>query len=916
MHLMFSERNDMAFNESAALNFLNEVDDKSKKQRLTSSIHASANSNGFDTASMESFLSGDTQLQPAPEPDKQQARQQVDEPWFKPALDYSTAINNEFLDLVGLPADLYNWGAEKLGVDSRVGDSSQLREMGKAIGMGTDTPGEEPDTGSYRAGQYTAMGLEFLAPFLAWTKPAKMAVTTDQGLKMLSSAKTGNAMQKTLGQKGTTRLVAEKMTAPFARSGKTALAADIIGGTGSGYGSYYGEQAYGNIGRDVGGLAGGMFPTIASLPRRAVTNYVLKSVLPYTPKGGQSRAIEVVSRLQETPEIRTEIEKNAKEILKDVKVTSGKLSKDPHLMALEKVIVDENPALAHELRVQDMVNNRIARVELEKLRGQEGIEEAQKLLTGKFAQVQTRLQARVDMAIDKAKNSVDDISSLKNRATVNTTINDKLGKALKDARSAENALWAQVDKSAVTSTMNTRNMLAKHLSERFDTDDPAEIPRFLRRFLGDIDESGKLVGGDFKPEVIVGRLHSLRKRVLKDIRTEKAGDAVDWNKVRILEDMESAMLKDLADSGTSQALVDATNFSRGLNETFRGGVMDVILRHSKSGGRLAPELTMEKVGAGLQGTVAIKKILNASPTAKGDIEDILKMDIARRTIKNDRVDLTKAKSYVLDNEETLKLFPELKRNLEHAIGQEERAEYFTLSAKTRIAKANKSLSRKVADAKPGTVLNTILKNKYPEKQMDTVLRRMNKGGREAIRNDILDTILAKSKTNQLNDAGESILSGGKAVTFWNENKRVLGKAFDGNQRHRIDKIINTLRMLEPAKNLPVEAAEKALQANKTMLAYVAEVAAARFGAKLGAKSHGASLKTSSQASGKMRDFMEKLDVGTAKSILKDSIQNKELFMALSEGVPEKITAKQLRVIESWLVAHAVITAEDRYEGRQ
>ena len=106
------------------------------------------------------------------------------------------------------------------------------------------------------------------------------------------------------------------------------------------------------------------------------------------------------------------------------------------------------------------------------------------------------------------------------------------------------------------------------------------------------------MGGKWGTERTVGGMHQLRSRLLQDIRLEKAGEAPNWNRVRILEDIEEAMLKDMSNSSAAKGLDDALNFSRELNKKFKGDIMSMIMRNSKTGGSLAPELTLDALGPG------------------------------------------------------------------------------------------------------------------------------------------------------------------------------------------------------------------------------------------------------------------------------------------------------------------------------
>ena len=95
------------------------------------------------------------------------------------------------------------------------------------------------------------------------------------------------------------------------------------------------------------------------------------------------------------------------------------------------------------------------------------------------------------------------------------------------------------------------------------------------------------------------------------------------------------------------------------------------------------------------------------------------------------------------------------------------------------------------------------------------------------------------------------------------------------------------------------------------MTYVARIAAARHGASLGG-GMGGQLQAASMASSAAKKLVDKLDTGTAQEILKDAIQDQELFKALlsetSKG-PDMLMAN--KVIQGWMIAHAVSTLNEK-----
>jgi hypothetical protein len=814
------------------------------------------------------------------------------EPFYQPIKEQAMGMTDSFINLLDIPNSAFDWAAEKVGSDVRVGS---LRTLGAEAGIGT-ARGEEPDTGSYRAGEYMGMGLQFLAPILSLGKAAPL-----------------------IASPGVTRGVAQTITKPFAESPKLALGAELAASQISGYGAHYGEKEFGAIGEQVGGLLGAGIPALGSLGFRATSNYIAKSFFPMSDVGSQAKAGAILRELRASPEVAAEIVTQKNMALEGTRHTSAALSKEPYLIALEKALIHDDPEFSHTLKIIDAENNAIAKVAMNKLAGEGAIEDSIKSLGSSYAKLKARLDLKVDSSLAKAHEAANKVAPKNQRKVANIEVNKQVNEALKIAREAENSIWNQVDKTAIAPTKESKSAFTKILTQRELEDDPTDIPSFLYKFLGRVDKkTGQLKGGDYADTRHVGGLQQLRSRLLQTIRAEKAGETPNWNKVRVLEEVEEAILRDMSNSNASKGLDDAIKFSRELNNKFKGDIMSVILRNNKTGGSLAPELTLESLGAGPKGAFYIKRILNASPESKTNIEDVLKMDIVQqKVVKNGVMNIQKAKDYMLRNEQTMEIFPALREDMDNAIALAEAHKYFEGSLKARMKKAESALGFSLADkTNPGTFLTKILASKNPDQTMSRVMRQVNNEGRAGIKNDVVQAILNKAEmTGELIGAEQVYkLSGTRALGYWNKNKEVLSKALSPPEQARLEKILNTLRLGEKPTDIPIDVAKAALVPKRTVLGYMVEVAAARSGAMLGAGTSGASLKTASQAANTARALMSKFDSGTAQKLLKDSIQDQELFTALSQNMVKfEELDSSFNVIQGWMVAHAVKSLEQEKE---
>lgn len=875
----------MAFDESAALNFL-----EGNKEEPE-----------FSESAASDFL------------DKKESEKVIDKPdpspsVFESAMQWGAGFNDNLLNTLDIPNDVFNWAASKLGSDYRI---PSTRDLGSQLMIGY-REGEEPDTGSYRSGKFTSMGLEFLAPILAAGRTAKTVV---EAPAMIDGIKTGAKQISSSKTPAVIKGAAETIRKPFINSPINAYTGEIAGGVLSGYGSYYGEQEFGPIGEQVGGLVGGMAGQVRMPFAQKLYGKLQEKVFPYTKTGAKQRAGNIIRASSETPDVVGAIRRNEAKVLKGANITPARMTDDPDLMALEKVLVDEDPELSRQFREIEQQNNVLARKVLEGMKGEEGVQEAKVFLSGKYAKLTTRLNAILDKRIVEAQDAIQGMTPKMKREAANTMIRDSIDKALSVARIDEDDLWRAVKTDEIAEVAPIRTVLRNLLDERYRADDPTEIPGYIQKFLGRYTDDGNFKFGDYADTESVGELHAFRKRLLKDMRKEKKIEAPDWNKVRIMDDIQEATLDSLDKSGSSDEIRDAINFSRELNKRFKGGVMNTILGSDANGGMLAPTLTMESVGPGPRGAEDIRRILNAAPDASNSVEQVLKAEMLYKLVdpNKGRLNLRSARQYLSRNEEVLDQFPAMRDDLNNAVGLEERAQWYTGEAKSRLQKAQKSVSHKIVKAKPKRIITTILESDKPELEMVRQLGRLNAKGRSGIKSDIIDTIYNKSKTSNVTDDGFHVLSGDKMYAYWTENKKMFSRAMTAKESRRIERIINTVRLSEGRQNLPVDRAKEQLKPTSGMIEVIARIAAAKGAAQSGIAggSAGAGLQTAQIASSRAKRLIGELDIGRAKQLLKDAIFDEELYIALAEDTTKMAPKdKSWRIIQGWMVANAVEEMQD------
>ncbi len=822
---------------------------------------------------------GDVKRQLKDYQDSQQDKSVVDY-----GVEFAGTFNSQFADLLGLPGDIANAASKGLGFDPKFAGSEDFRRMGANLGI---TNVEDPDTPAGKAGEFTALGMQFLTPFIKTAQTAFKAGT-------LATSTTS-----------TTKNVVKKIGEPFMLTPKTAIALEIAASGTSGVGAFYGGQEFGPTGELIGGLAAGLpVYSIQSL-YSAGRQYVTKSLFPYTGRGGAIKAADVLKSQSETSNVVENIETAGKGVLPDSGLSPAKLSGDKHLIALEKEVLKDNPALQHDFALQEARTNELARIELEKLGSDIPIERTQAYLKGRVERLTALLDVKVEKSLADAAESLAKIETpAMSRSAANVVVRKKIQSALNSARDAEKEVWSKVDNRIIVPVQNARATHEEYLRGRAKTADQNEMPSYVEEFLGRIDKKGNYKKGSLGDSESVQDIHGLYSRLGKDIREESAKEAPDWNKVRVMGELRDSVLDDIDVGETS--IKTAIDFSREMNKRFSGGALDIIMGSKKTGPRVSPELTLESsIGVGPKGADSIKKVLEAAPESKGEIETYLKSVIGNSSFINTKgqVNIPLAEKFMRTSEEILNIFPELKAQLRNSIEMAKKSKIISTSAEKRKGQISASTANEIAKLKPGTVVGHVLKMPNPETEMAKIYKQADSEGRSAIKGNIIEFLLERSKTGQVGETRERIISGQKLLEAWDKNKKIFSPAFNKEESQRIEKIINTLKLNEPQKGLP--SVEGALDPTPNkILNFVIGTVAARTGAKLGSGTSGASLRTASKTSQVAQDLINKFDVGMAKKILTDAVSDEELFkslMANTDVAPE--FNKAYRVIQGWMIAN-------------
>jgi len=843
---------------------------------------------------------------------------------FESVNQWAAGANSVVADILGIPGNIESVFRDE-GEQTVLPQSEYYQDKMADLGL-TYRPGEEPDTAAYKGGEYTGIGLTFLAPMLHIGKAA-------QGIEAMGSV--GKEVAKTL-------------TKPFVQAPKRALAMEVAASTASGVGAKYGKDEYGQTGEVVGGLAGGLgvsaIPGAAKsiarapyigkslsylsdktkaitdiFPAKTVASFLRDNLSPNTPTTTKLRVGDVLRETSEQSVNKTlkTIAETEQNIIPSAvgKITTGKLANDKHLIALQKKAIDNDPVLAAQIAARQEEVNLLARQELENMRPGTPISETKADIQGKVEQTVRLIEKQVDDAIEK---SVIKSSSLAERQPFEKTANDinkNINSAMRVARDNEDEAWSNVSKDITTDISGTKSNFINMVWNLEKTADKELLPKFVYDFLGNI-KNGKFKDGELLNVESVRDIHKLRSRINKVIRTERGEKSVDWDKIRVLDDIQAGLLSDISKSGAGKEYQRALGVSKQLNQDFRGGIVGRLLGYDRESGYQSPGIVMQGIGEKSKLADNVLKLISADPRTYSQIEELLKANIATsRGVMSakGRVNPDGVKLYLKKNEEAMKMFPKLRDDLYSAALKEKEAMDATIKGKSSLAKLKQSVVNKYAYSDPETGLNNILKGNNPEKEMETLLKYSGPELKSGIKDDVISLIIGKSESGGINpDTYFKEINGRKIGEFWRKNKSTLSKPLSKPEIKRLEQVIETLTKNQLDEGIAASSGE-AIKPRLKILEYFARRFAAVKGAE-SVKGTGGELQAASRASTVAKNIVNKFDTTMPLKLLKDTISDKELFDAVMSSIKTPMQVKKVdHVISSWITANIVDQLKDDSE---
>jgi len=392
-------------------------------------------------------------------------------------------------------------------------------------------------------------------------------------------------------------------------------------------------------------------------------------------------------------------------------------------------------------------------------------------------------------------------------------------------------------------------------------------------------------------------LQGLRSKLLEESRIAKA--AGNNNRARIHNDLADAVLEDMGAQADNiqgpagESLRSALDFTREVAQRYKQGSVGKVMGSDRVGGsKVAPELTLDRTigSGGTKGGVAVSELENAAPTdnLKEGVSQYIMNNFKQKAIKGDKVDLKAAQKFLEDNVDILDKMPDLRSNIEKAASAQVTATTKATKSegiKKKLFSTQQSQAARFLDSPVGGEINAILKSKNAGGMTAQLRRQVSK--------DKTGEALKGLKTSALEHLTDKSGLSGKKLTDLMDDKKVsamLKELFDSKELSRLGQIADELKLLDGTKMVSKRIVDDT--PNKILHMIVTTVGA-RAGAKLGAGTSGASLKTASAGSKLFGDFFKNMTVDKSEALMMKAVMDEDLMKILLMDVEAPLAEKRL-----------------------
>jgi len=564
---------------------------------------------------------------------------------------------------------------------------------------------------------------------------------------------------------------------------------------------------------------------------------------------------------------------------------SGIPSDEPGLLSLKNQVDSEDMSLnllSEQKRSKDLVKG------TSEIQGD--IEVAREFLIKKFNTL--------------SKSATDSLNKIKNPNSAelySKAATGKINEAYREARTAERAIWQKLPEGDSAVPTNLLDSYTDELNAITRGGDIKNIDSFVKEKLGHFNKEGELINGSFinakTPAANAKELQQFQSELTAKIRTlsQEAGNA---NKIRILNKLKRATIKDMDMVSVGADYKAARSFSYDLNQKFTNGDIGGVLGFNR--GLATPEtLVLDELVSkgGEEAKLAIDQLSKGTPGAKEDTINFIKAQFVKATENTNigRIDVNKGNLFIKHNKRLLEAIPELGDEISDAVKTQRSVDTFIgvpdATGASPLIK-DKSATSLYINAEPGDEMKRLLnygKSKGKTTEYLSKLVKMTKNDKtgsayRGLQSSYKEELLNSSVMSDVVDgiSSDSFINGTK---FLKKLRGLKKQTIDSGlltekEYGRLETIGESFKRVEKELTTKPRKGQIMTDTPGLVMDILARVAGARIGGQLGGGSAGGSIQMAGMGSGLAKKLVHWLTKDEARELIMKATTDDELMKDL------------------------------------
>ena len=596
---------------------------------------------------------------------------------------------------------------------------------------------------------------------------------------------------------------------------------------------------------------------------------------------------------------------------------------DEALIALERATMQSDPAFAERITRQMFESDEMVR---KAIQSSGDVRDTQAFVAQRQAEFGQKIDEYIGAAEASARKKIP--ASGADPMQSSNIVAGELRRAQKLAKEQQTMLWSKIPKATEVNMSETRD-IAKSMIDDLNVYNMKDVPSEVTSFLKSANTSTVQK---------VGEMNTLSSKLRETARNAMSGESINANKARIANEVAESINRNFdkisPDNEVNALIVDARAFTREMNKKFSEGTVGRLLKRGTRGDdRIDPELTLQKTmgQGGDVAAIAERDISTAlaggagADTARNATAEYLRSQFKRKVFSGDKYSETSAVNFVNDNKALLDKFPEIRTEVQASINSQSDLVSQSARAKAISSEVSSGEPAKFAASSADKSLDAVFNSDSPTKAMSSLVATAKKdktgkalaGLKSAVGDKLLSNVtraLSKTRGGGIEGAPQVETGALNLSRYLSDDgfMRVISQVYSKPELSRLKVMAKELENVDRSRLSSETGSSLDAIAPNAMVSTIARVVGAKLGARIASTTFKGDIQTPAIFASKLQGIVGSLANDKPAQLIKDALENPELFKDLLRGVKSQ---KDLNRMERTLAPYLAGTLTEQLEGQ-